>query len=193
MTPLRVVCAFVLAGLAAMAPCRVGAESSSGAFQVLITLRSPVPVLPPLGEVPEVTPGVRPVLPVAPQRPEPVTISSGSAVAVPGGSVQGQPSGSTPPINPVPQGGICINQGLSRASGALVRVACSSGQFVGIEAIPGAGYLGVHGGAYRYSMAVPVSRAQAGEVHAIGGGTITALRVVQAGDTDGVLQMLVTF
>jgi hypothetical protein len=89
-----------------------------------------------------------------------------------------------------------VSQSLSDATGAIVRVVCTSGQFVSIEAQPGAPYLGVHGSAYRYYFAsgVPASlRYLGGEDPWVGPGTVTSIRIIYPEDQDGIIEMRVGF
>ena len=51
-------------------------------------------------------------------------------------------------LTPTSQAGVCISSVASQRTGAVVRVVCSSGQVVSIEAAPGTPAIaGVHGGA----------------------------------------------
>jgi hypothetical protein len=62
-------------------------------------------------------------------------------------------TGQTPPVAqpPVaPPSGVCTSASLSESTGAIVRVVCSSGQFVSISPQPGAPFAGTHGGAYEF-------------------------------------------
>ena len=56
---------------------------------------------------------------------------------------------------PSPSSGVCYSRSLSEQTKALVEVACRSGAFLSITAVPGVPFLGVHGGAFRY--AIPFS------------------------------------
>src|SRR4051812_13432363 len=75
-----------------------------------------------------------------------------------------QPGGSAvkpipPQTTPNPQrAGVCFSRSLSEKTGAVVQVACDSGQFVSIEAVPGQRFLGVHGGAFRYTLSISKDR-----------------------------------
>ena len=66
--------------------------------------------------------------------------------------VETPPLTEQPPAVPasISAGRLCTSQTLSSASGALVRVVCSTGQFVSIEPVAGQPIAGTHGGAYRF-------------------------------------------
>ena len=85
---------------------------------------------------------------------------------------------------PQPQrAGVCFSRSLSEKTGAVVQVACDSGQFVSIEAVPGQRFLGVHGGAFRYTLSIAKDRsvyeAAANDAFGwrTGWGTVTMLRL----------------
>jgi hypothetical protein len=90
-----------------------------------------------------------------------------------------------PPSTPgQPQrAGVCFSRSLSEKTGAVVQVACDSGQFVSIEAVPGQRFLGVHGGAFRYTLSIAkdssVYEAAANDAFGwrTGWGTVTMLRL----------------
>ena len=114
------------------------------------------------------------------------------------------PPGTVPPgpgggggTLPGSAGDLCISQSLSDATGAIVRVVCSSGQFVNIEADTSQPYrLGVHGGAYRFYFAngMPASLQFVGHGNPwVGPGTVTSLRVNYLEGLDGVIEMQVGF
>jgi hypothetical protein len=100
-----------------------------------------------------------------------------------------QPGGSGVTPVPSPSGlqpqrtGVCVSRALSEKTGAVVQVACDSGQFVSIEAVPGQRFLGVHGGAFRYTLSIAKDRSvyQAAASDAFGWrtgwGTVTMLRL----------------
>jgi len=94
-----------------------------------------------------------------------------------------------PPQSPRP--GACYSRALSEETGALVEVACASGLFVSIEALPRAAFLGAHGGAFRYSMstAADLSVWDAVASDAFGWrtawGTVTMLRLYDLTWPDG--------
>ena len=118
------------------------------------------------------------------------TFNVGITLTVPG----------TPPppgVNPAPGSeDVCVSQALSDSTGAVVRVVCRSGQFVSIEPRPGAAYLGVHGGAYRYYFgnAVPENlRYLGGDQPWVGPGTVTSIRIVYPEGLDGLVEMQVGF
>lgn len=106
-----------------------------------------------------------------------------------------------------PRAGVCYSQSLSQKTGASVQVVCDSGQFVSIEAVPGQPFLGVHGGAFRYSMSIDRDRslyeAAAKDPFGwrTGWGTVTMLRLYDVqhaggpGDfwADRPLELLVSF
>lgn len=100
--------------------------------------------------------------------------------------------GAVPVLGP----GACISETLGRQAQALVRVACGSGQFVSITPMPGKPFLGTHGGAFRYHIDVgaasTVLPADADSFYR-DMGTVTALRVFNANDPDGFLELLVRF
>ena len=103
--------------------------------------------------------------------------------------------------------GVCYSRSLSEKTGASVQVVCDSGQFVSIEAVPGQPFLGVHGGAFRYSMSIDRDRsvydAAAKDPFGwrTGWGTVTMLRLYDVqhaggpGDfwADRPLELLVSF
>ena len=99
-----------------------------------------------------------------------------------------QPGGSgVTPVPPSPgqpqRPGVCVSRSLSEQTGAVVQVACDSGQFVSIEAVPGQRFLGVHGGAFRYTLSIAKDRSvyEAAASDAFGWrtgwGTVTMLRL----------------
>jgi hypothetical protein len=100
-------------------------------------------------------------------------------------------SGVVPGPSQPPRGGVCYSQSLSQKTGASVQVVCDSGQFVSIEAVPGQPFLGVHGGAFRYSMSIARDRSVYDAVAAdafgwrTGRGTVTMLRLYDLTNPDG--------
>jgi len=114
---------------------------------------------------------------------------------VPGGAPTPPPSGGGGTPSGVTD--LCVSQTLSDATGATVRVVCSTGQFVSIEADQSQPYrLGVHGGAYRFYFAngMPASlRFVGGATPWVGPGTVTSLRVNYLEDLDGIIEMQVGF
>lgn len=100
---------------------------------------------------------------------------------------------------PTSQAGVCISTVLGQQTGAVVRVVCSTGQVVSIEAAPGTPVMaGVHGGAIRYSfgpgaMLAPDTALTDSEQIYIGLGTITAMRVVDLTGRRERLEFLVSF
>jgi hypothetical protein len=109
------------------------------------------------------------------------------------------PGGPPPAGGGTPSGAsadFCVSQALSDATGAIVRVVCTSGQFVSIEARPGSPFLGVHGGAFRYYFAngIPAHLRFLGESNPwVGPGTVTSIRVKYLEDLDGIVEMQVGF
>ena len=102
-----------------------------------------------------------------------ITQPGGGSAVTPGSPSPAQPS----------RPGVCYSRSLSEKTGASVQVVCDSGQFVSIEAVPGQPFLGVHGGAFRYSMSIDRDRT-AYEAAAkdpfgwrTGWGTVTMLRL----------------
>lgn len=94
--------------------------------------------------------------------------------------------------------GICISSTLSQQTNALVKVICAGGQFVSIEPRPGSNFVGVHGGAWRFSFpknaAIPAFLMGDGETQSgIGTGTVTAMRVLGLQERDETLELLVSF
>lgn len=100
---------------------------------------------------------------------------------------------------PTSQAGVCISTVLGQQTGAVVRVVCSTGQVVSIEAAPGTTVMaGVHGGAFRYSfgagaLLVPGTSLTDGELGFIGLGTITAMRIADLTGRRERLEFLVSF
>jgi hypothetical protein len=92
--------------------------------------------------------------------------------------------------------GVCISETFSQQAQASVRVVCATGQFVSIAPWPGKPFLGTHGGAFRYSMGVGKFSApslSSKDNPYIGVDAVTALPIYSANDTDGPLEMLVSF
>ena len=99
-------------------------------------------------------------------------------------------------LNPPSQSGVCVSQTSSEQTNALVRIVCTTGQYVSIIPIPGKPFLATHGGAFRYNL-------QGGQYSTVlpagansfypGAGTVTALRIYNANGSDGPLEMLVSF
>lgn len=119
------------------------------------------------------------------------TFDVGITLTMPGGP---PPSGGGTPT--AQSGGICVSQSLSDATGAIVRVVCTSGEFVSIEANPSGPFVGVHGGAFRHYFAngVPADlRFLGGTDPWIGPGTVTSIRVKYLEDLDGIVEMQVGF
>lgn len=100
---------------------------------------------------------------------------------------------------PTSPAGVCISSVLGHETGAVVRVVCSSGQVVSIEAAPGTPVMaGVHGGAFRYSfgagaLLAPGTALTDSELGFIGLGTITAMRIANLTGRRERLEFLVSF
>jgi hypothetical protein len=105
----------------------------------------------------------------------------------------------TTPQTASQQAGVCISSVASQQTGAVVRVVCSSGQVVSIEAAPGTPAIaGVHGGAFRYSfgagsLLAPGAALAESELGFVGVGTVTALRVADLSGRRERLEFLVSF
>lgn len=189
------------------AVCVAGTASSF--FQVQITLHTGIvtppvvpPLVPPVVTPPPVTPpgggGAIPELPPdgpGPTPPTPIDVVDGGGtppVTVP-------PVAVTPPAGPIvagtPATGICTSQSASNATQAVVRVVCSTGQFVSIEAAPGSPFVGAHGGAYRFNFGpgLPAPALASNFNLNIGAGTVTALRILHTNGSQAPLEMLVSF
>jgi hypothetical protein len=97
------------------------------------------------------------------------------------------------------QAGVCISSVAGEQTGAVVRVVCSTGQVVSIEAAPGTPVIaGVHGGAFRYvfgagSLLAPGSALTESELGLMGLGTVTALRIADMSNRRERLEFLVSF
>ncbi|HKB59384.1 MAG TPA: hypothetical protein VKC56_04980 [Gallionellaceae bacterium] len=87
-------------------------------------------------------------------------------------------AGSLPAAADPPASGMCINQALSQATRATVTVVCSTNQFVSIAPLPGAPYIGTHGGAYRYLLTPATLGPDDGPDWQAGTGTITTLQIL---------------
>lgn len=102
-------------------------------------------------------------------------------------------------LTPTAQAGVCISSVLSDETGAVVRVVCSTGQVVSIEAAPGTPVMaGVHGGAFRYVFGAGALLAAGNaltesELGLLGLGTVTALRIADATNRRERLEFLVSF
>lgn len=188
--------AFGVAIGASAVVCLAGTASSF--FQVNITLHTVAPVAPvlpadppspggggigPMPSDPPISPPSVPgPLPTQPTLPVPDTGAGG------GGGL---------PVSPpvlsatVPPNGICSSQ----ANGATVRVVCSSGQFVSIDAVPGQPFTLTHGGTYRFSFGpgLPLPALASNLGLNIGAGTVTALRILSVSSGEAPLEMLVSF
>ncbi|MBX7229221.1 MAG: hypothetical protein K1X48_06420 [Burkholderiaceae bacterium] len=92
--------------------------------------------------------------------------------------------------------GLCTHQLDSQASNAIVKVVCSSGQFVSIQALPNRPFLGTQGGAHQFWFS-PLSGVSAGFVSEvetyIGNGTVSFFRVINLNYLDGPLEMWLSF
>lgn len=94
-----------------------------------------------------------------------------------------------------PASGVCVSETLSEQNGAIVRVACESGQFVSISPIPGGRFVGTHGGAYSYYFGSNLRGANVagyGEF-SHGAGSIASYRIFGVTEADGRLDLLVSF
>ena len=91
--------------------------------------------------------------------------------------------------------GTCINETLSEQNGATVRVACASGQFVSISPVPGAPFVGTHGGAYSYHFGSTLRAGNAAGVgeFAHGAGSTASFRVFGVTEADGRLDLLISY
>jgi hypothetical protein len=76
-------------------------------------------------------------------------------------------------------GAFCVNQALSQATQATVTVVCSTNQFVSIQPVPGASFLGTDAGAYRFLLRPDVYAQPADLTWQAGMGTITTLQIVR--------------
>ncbi|MBX3589205.1 MAG: hypothetical protein KF796_21445 [Ramlibacter sp.] len=109
------------------------------------------------------------------------------------------PSGQPVPVPPlvagIPANGICTSQTDSDATHALVRVVCSTGQFVSIDPLPGRPFAGTHGGAHRFTFGrgVPVASLGPDLRFGIGAGTVTSLHILNLSGRETPLEMLVSF
>ncbi len=101
-------------------------------------------------------------------------------------------------LSPTSQAGVCISSVASEQTGAVVRVVCSTGQVVSIEAAPGTPVIaGVHGGAFRYvfgagSLLAAGNGLIESELGLFGLGTVTALRIADVSRRER-LEFLVSF
>ena len=99
-------------------------------------------------------------------------------------------------LNTVRTQAICTHQLLSQLSNAIVKVVCSSGQFVSIEALPNRPFFGTQGGVHRYLFG-PLSAIQRGPASEsdpyAGTGTITSLQVINLHTLDTPLEIWVSF
>ena len=89
---------------------------------------------------------------------------------------------------------LCVSQSLSQATGALVQVVCSTGQFVSIGPRPGAPFAGVHGGAFTYYLSsAPDFQLNSSRSVMQGTGTVTEFRVFSRDGIDRFIDILVSF
>jgi hypothetical protein len=103
--------------------------------------------------------------------------------------------GFVPPAPLPAPSGTCVSESLSEETGAVVRVTCPGGVFVSIAPRPGGRFVDTHGGAYSYYFGTAfgaVNRSGFGEF-AQGSGTIASFRVYSVSDSDGPIDMLVSF
>jgi hypothetical protein len=91
--------------------------------------------------------------------------------------------------------GHCISESRHERTGAVVRVVCETGQFVSITPLPGAQFVGTHGGAYTYVFGrfFDAIHRQGEEEFATGSGTIASFRIYDLVEIEGPLEMLVSF
>ncbi len=93
--------------------------------------------------------------------------------------------------------GICLSSTLSEQANAMVKVTCRGHQFVSIEPRPGRPFIGVHGGAFRFTfsgvLSVGLQQGDSLLGDWLGNGTVTALRVVNLTQRDELLELLVSF
>lgn len=198
--------AFGVAIGASAAVCLAGSASSF--FQVNITLYTQAPPVVPAppdpggGDAPVVPPP--PGLPGQPgpgPAPEPLpglpgAPGAGAGTSTPPPAVGGLPDSPPPGLaGTVPPNGICTSQAGGNAGAATVRVICSTGQFVSIDAVPGQPFALTHGGAYRFSFGpgLPLPALAANMSMNIGAGTVTALRILGVDGAQAPLEMLVSF
>lgn len=176
------------------------AGTSSAFFQVQITLHTGLPADPGGGAVDPGPgtpgPGSGGTIPVVPPPqggvdPVPTDPTPGTPVPPPPVSVTPDPG----IVASVPPSGICTSASASGATNATVRVVCSSGQFVSIEAAPGRPFAGTHGGAFRFNFGpgLPLPAMAAAFNMNIGAGTVTALRILNLNSQEAPLEMLVSF
>ena len=118
----------------------------------------------------------------------PVNITLGTGVTPP----MPQPPTTTPPAS-----GVCTSASLSESTGAVVKVVCSSGQFVSITPQPGAPFEGTHGGAYQFYWPVGTesyeSALAAGSSVISRSGRVTSFRVYSIEHIGDRLDVLVSF
>ena len=91
---------------------------------------------------------------------------------------------------------LCITEALRAKTGGTVRVACQSNQFVNIEVTPGkpfVGTSGTSGAPPRNDLSGTALDTLKAEMESRGPVTVTSLRIYNAGDDDGPVQMLVSF
>jgi hypothetical protein len=116
-----------------------------------------------------------------------ITLTTGLAPPLP------QPQ---PPVTP-PASGVCTSASLSESTGAVVRVVCSSGQFVSISPNPGAPFVGTHGGAYDFYWPVGTesfeSALAGGSSVITRSGRVTSFRVYSLEHIGDRLDVLVSF
>jgi len=97
-------------------------------------------------------------------------------------------------VNDPGKSALCVSQSLSQATGALVQVICSTGQFVSIGPRPGAPFAGVHGGAFTYYLnPSPDFQLDGSRSVMQGTGTVTEYRVFSRDGIDRFIDILVSF
>jgi hypothetical protein len=181
------------------------AGTASSFFSVQITLHTGI-VTPPVIGPPVIVPPAPPpdngggggATPEPPSgggstpAPPPVDVADGNPPAPPPGVLPPTPG---PVQVSAPSTGICTSQSASSATQAVVRVVCSTGQFVSIESSPGRPFVGTHGGAYRFNFGpgLPTPALASNFNLNIGAGTVTALRIVHTNGSQAPIEMLVSF
>ena len=96
--------------------------------------------------------------------------------------------------NPAGNSALCVSQSLSQETGAVVKVLCSTGQFVSIGPRPGAPFAGVDGAAFTYYFSpTPDFRLDTSRSVMQGSGTVTEYRVYSRDQYDRFIDILVSF
>jgi hypothetical protein len=95
-----------------------------------------------------------------------------------------------------PSQSVCTSESQSFALNAVVRVVCSTGEFVSIEPAPGTGFAGTYDVAQRLPFGpgtAPLGLRPEVRRMGIVAGTVTSLRVTSLGDREKPVHMLVSF